>query len=252
MWPVPKRREGVPRSVIITTLTLATVSAMALAFLWSEAPAGALAQDDSAGSCGAPATGWSNATVNGFSGTVTAVTREPDAVGAATPPAADRLVATLAFTNESDEVISLGAGTTVALLTCDGHVLSPSAGARIDPETLTMAPGAELEIPFTFILPAGTEPERIVVRIEPDGRCLGQLGFPLAIQIDATATATATASAEGETPETAIFATCAGGSATTGAAASGTDGTGGPGTPAADTGKRGTQGGGATAGGSTG
>jgi len=182
------------------------------------APANAQTNPDQP--CGAPATGWSNATVNGFQGTVREVTREPDLVGGGTAAAAELLVVTLAFTNQSGEVIALTGGTTVAVLTCDGDALSPNAGSRVDPALLNMEPGAELELQFTFIVTPGAEPERIVIRRTDGDRCLGQLGFPLTIR-DSSA-GTPTIAATEPTPAAAAFATCDGGSATTGASSSGT------------------------------
>ncbi len=194
--------------------------------------AGAAAQPLGDGTCGTPATGWSTATVAGFQGTVNEVIREPDLMGAGTAAAAERLVVTLAFSNESEDFISLARGTTVVVLTCDGKVLSPSAGARIDPAALDMAPGAELKIQFTFILTPGTEPERIVVRRTDGDRCLGQLGFSLSIRESAAMTPTPrpTDAPAQSTPPTGAFATCDGGSATAGSSSSGSSGTGEAGT----------------------
>lgn len=180
------------------------------------------AQPNGGQPCGSRATGWSNATVNGFQGTVREVTREPDLMGGGTPAAAERLVVTLALTNQSGEVIPLAGGTTVAVVTCDGDVLSPNAGSTVDPALLTMEPGAELDLTFTFILTPGIEPERIVVRRTDGDRCIGQLGFPMTIRDSAAVTPTIAANQP--TPAATAFASCDGGLATTGAWSSGTSG----------------------------
>lgn len=214
--PLVQTRRPRPGRTFAILGALGLVVALAGSPRWD----GAGAQVNTAELCGTAATGWSTATVDGFQGTVADVDREADLMGAGTAPAAERLVVTLELTNASSEVISLRQGTVVAVLTCDGEVLSPNAGATIDPEALDMAPGATLEIPFTFILPLGSEPERLVVRREEPDRCLGQLGFPLAIPEPNAVTPTVPA---GEpTPAANAFATCDGGMATTGASFSGT------------------------------
>lgn len=214
-----------PRALApIVALGMAVIGLL-LAFAGSGRWDEARAQDHPSAACGTPATGWSTASVNGFGGTVREISREPDLVGTGTATAAERLVVTLALTNQSREVISLREGTIVAILTCDGEVLSPNAGSPVDPEALDLAPGATLELPLTFNLPAGIQPERVVVRRMDGNRCAGQLGFPLALPGTDAATPTITAGAP--TPAANAFASCEGGMATTGASSSatGNDGT---------------------------
>ena len=246
MWPVYFHR-----SLAIAFLAVATASAVIPNLVWSGWPGpyrGVAATPAEA--CGEPATNWGTATVNGLRGELHAVSRELDTSGAATPAAADRLMAEIQLTNESTAAITLGANAKIAIVTCDGDVLSPNAGGAVDPEALDLEPGTSLDLRLTFTVPAGTELDRIVIRIQPDRACFAQIAFPLTVRTAVVVTPTAPAARSSPVPE--VMRPCEGGSATSGAATSGRSGAETSGMPAVTTGGHGCDGGDATGGDATG